>query len=168
MGAAATQTITPFLWFADQAEDAAKFYVSIFENSKIGRIARYGSEGHEIHGRKAGSVMTVEFELQGQSFTALNGGPAFQFNEAISFVIHCKTQAEVDHHWNQLGAGGDPGAQQSGWLKDKFGVSWQVVPDAMIEWLTNADPERARRVTAAMLQMKKLDIAGLKRAYDGG
>jgi predicted 3-demethylubiquinone-9 3-methyltransferase (glyoxalase superfamily) len=158
------QRITPFLWFDTQAEEAANFYVSIFKNSKIGRITRYGKAGQEIHGREPGSVMTIEFELDGQKFTALNGGPVFRFTEAISFQIDCETQAEVDHYWDKLTAGGDERAQQCGWLKDKFGVSWQVVPRALIELLSDPDRQRVERVTQAMLQMKKLDIEALRRA----
>lgn len=158
------QRITPFLWFDSQAEEAANFYVSIFKNSKIGRISRYGEAGQEIHGRQRGSVMTIDFELDGQEFTALNGGPVFRFSEAISFQIHCDTQQEVDHYWDKLTAGGDERAQQCGWLKDKFGVSWQVVPKQLIELLNDSDRARAERVTKAMLQMKKLDIAALERA----
>ena len=161
------QTITPCLWFDDQAEEAAKFYTGIFPNSRIGTISRYGEAGFEYHGKPAGSVMTVAFELDGQSFTALNGGPVFQFNEAISFQINCKTHDEVDHYWNQLSAGGDEKAQQCGWLKDKYGVSWQVVPTALIEMLNDADTEKSQRVMQSMLQMKKIEIAELRRAYAG-
>ena len=161
------QKIAPCLWFDNQAEEAAKFYTGIFENSKITNISRYGEAGHEIHGRAAGSVMVVAFELDGHAFTALNGGPLFKFNEAISFQINCGTQKEVDHYWQKLSEGGDEAAQQCGWLKDKYGVSWQVVPVALIEMMTDPDYVRSQRVTAAMLQMKKLDIAELKRAYAG-
>ena len=161
------QKIAPCLWFDNQAEEAAKFYTGIFENSKITNISRYGEAGHEIHGRAAGSVMVVAFELDGHAFTALNGGPLFKFNEAISFQISCGTQKEVDHYWQKLSEGGDEAAQQCGWLKDKYGVSWQVVPVALIEMMTDPDYVKSQRVTAAMLQMKKLDIAGLKRAYAG-
>jgi len=160
-----TQRITPCLWFDDQAEEAAKFYVGIFPNSRIVEISRYGEAGHEIHGRPAGSVMTVAFELDGQSFTALNGGPVFKFNEAISFQINCRTQEEVDHYWDKLSAGGDEKAQQCGWLKDRYGASWQVVPVALIEMISDPDYEKSQKVMAAMLQMKKIDIAELKRAY---
>ena len=164
----ATQPIMPCLWFDSQAEEAARFYTSVFKNSKIGTISRYGEEGHEVHGRPAGSVMTVEFELNGQSFTALNGGPHFKFNEAVSFQIMCRTQEEVDHYWNKLSQGGDPKAQQCGWLKDKYGLSWQVVPTVMAELMSDSDREKAGRVMEAMLKMKKLDIAELKRAAEGG
>ena len=152
--------ITPFLWFDGKAEEAAKFYTSIFKNSKIRGVARYpeGSPG------PAGTVMTVGFELDGQEFTALNGGPIFKFNEAVSFVVHCATQAEVDEYWNKLLEGGEE--SQCGWLKDKFGVSWQIVPDILIEMLQDKDTEKSKRVMQAMLGMKKLDIGGLKRAYE--
>jgi len=160
------QKITPCLWFDTQAEDAAKFYTSIFKNSGIGKISRYGKEGFEIHHRPEGSVMMVVFRLEGQEFSALNGGPLFKFSEAISFVVSCETQAEIDDYWDKLGRGGDPKAQQCGWLKDKFGLSWQIVPRALAEMLQDKDPAKAKRVMEAMLQMKKIDIAGLKRAYD--
>lgn len=159
------QRITPCLWFDDQAEQAATFYTAIFDNSRITQIARYGEVGTEIHGRPAGSVMTVSFELDGQPFTALNGGPVFRFNEAISFQVRCETQQEVDHYWARLGDGGDEAAQQCGWLKDKFGVSWQIIPAVLLEMLNDTDYGRSQRVFAAMLQMKKLDIAMLERAY---
>ncbi|MEY2409300.1 MAG: hypothetical protein QOF48_1970 [Verrucomicrobiota bacterium] len=159
--------ITPCLWFDSQAEEAARFYIGIFKASKMGAITRYGEAGKEIHGRPPGSVLTVAFELNGQSFTALNGGPVFKFNEAISFQIGCATQLEVDYYWERLGEGGDPNAQQCGWLKDKFGVSWQVVPDALPEWLTNPDAVRSQRVFQVMMGMRKLEIAGLQRAFEG-
>jgi predicted 3-demethylubiquinone-9 3-methyltransferase (glyoxalase superfamily) len=155
------------LWFDSQAEEAAKFYVAIFKNSKIGKISRYGKAGQEIHKRPPGSVMTVAFELDGQSFTALNGGPVFKFNEAISLQVYCATQEEVDYCWEKLRKGGDEKAQQCGWLKDKYGVSWQVVPSILPEMITDPDPKKAERVFAAVLQMKKLDIDKLKRAYEG-
>ena len=161
------QKITPCLWFDSQAEDAAKFYLSIFKNSKITHISRFCEEGKEIHGKEPGSVMTVEFELDGQSFTGLNGGPMFKFTEAISFQIDCATQEELDHFWEKLGAGGDPDAQQCGWLKDKFGVSWQVVPSILRDLLQDPDPAKCERTMGALLQMKKLDIAGLKKAHAG-
>ena len=162
-----TQKITPCLWFDDQAEEAARFYTGIFKNSKIVKTSRYTEAGQEIHGRPPGSVMTVSFELDGQAFTALNGGPVFKFNEAISFQINCDTQEEVDHYWSKLSAGGDEKAQQCGWLKDKYGVSWQVVPTILPEMLKDPDPAKAARAMEAMLQMKKLDIAKLKRAHAG-
>jgi predicted 3-demethylubiquinone-9 3-methyltransferase (glyoxalase superfamily) len=156
--------IAPCLWFDSEAEEAARFYVGIFKNSKIGRISRYGEAGQEVHHRPPGSVMTVEFELEGQPFTALNGGPVFQFNEAISFQIDCENQQEVDYYWNKLTPGGDPNAQQCGWLKDKFGVSWQVVPRRLAELMSDPDPAKAGRAMEAMLPMKKIDIAALERA----
>ena len=161
------QAITPCLWFDSQAEEAARFYTGIFKNSRIGTISRYGEAGHEVHGRTAGSVMTVEFELNGQPFTALNGGPHFKFNEAVSFQIMCQTQEEVDHYWNKLSQGGDPKAQQCGWLKDKYGLSWQVVPSVLAKLMSDPDREKAGRVMEALLQMKKLDIAELKQAAEG-
>jgi predicted 3-demethylubiquinone-9 3-methyltransferase (glyoxalase superfamily) len=153
------QRITPFLWFDGQAEEAANFYVSIFPNSKVSATSRYGEAGP---GPK-GSVMTVAFDLDGLSFTALNGGPMFKFTEAISLLVHCETQAEVDHYWDKLSAGGQQ--VQCGWLKDKYGLSWQIVPNALIELVQDKDPAKSQRVMAAMMQMKKIDIAGLKAAY---
>jgi predicted 3-demethylubiquinone-9 3-methyltransferase (glyoxalase superfamily) len=163
----ATKRITPCLWFDDQGEEAAKFYTAIFKNSKITQISRYSEVGREVHGKEPGTVMTVAFELDGTSFTALNGGPVFKFSEAISFQVNCETQEEVDHYWSKLSAGGDPQAQQCGWLKDRFGVSWQIVPTVLVELMNDPDAAKAQRVTAAMLQMKKLDIAALKRAHAG-
>jgi len=160
------QKITPFLWFDNQAEEAVSFYTSIFRNSRIGKITRYGKEGYEIHGRPAGTVMTIEFQLDGQEFVALNGGPPFKFNEAISFVVNCESQQEVDHYWGKLSEGGDEKAQQCGWLKDKYGMSWQVVPKVLSELLSDPDPEKSGRVMNAMLQMKKIDIGRLKQAYE--
>jgi predicted 3-demethylubiquinone-9 3-methyltransferase (glyoxalase superfamily) len=159
------QKITPFLWFDTQAEDAVNFYVSIFRNSKIRSIARYDEEAAKASGRPKGSVMTVAFELDGQEFVALNGGPLFKFTEAISFVVNCETQEEVDHFWEKLSAGGQE--VQCGWLKDRFGVSWQVVPTVLVEMLQDEDPLKARRVMGAMLKMKKIDVEALKRAYEG-
>jgi predicted 3-demethylubiquinone-9 3-methyltransferase (glyoxalase superfamily) len=159
--------ITPCLWFDHQAEKAAKFYVGIFPKAKIGRVTRYPDIGQAIHGGKAGSVLTVEFELAGQTFTALNGGPLFTFTEAISFQVMCDSQKEVDYYWRKLGAGGDPKAQQCGWLKDRFGVSWQIVPRAFIDLLKDHRSEKTERAMAAMMAMKKLDLAALKRAYAG-
>jgi predicted 3-demethylubiquinone-9 3-methyltransferase (glyoxalase superfamily) len=161
------RAIAPCLWFDNQAEDAAKFYTGVFKNSKIAKISRYGKEGHEIHERPAGSVMTVAFELDGHKFTALNGGPLFKFNEAISFQVHCETQQEVDYYWEKLSAGGDEKAQQCGWLKDRYGVFWQIVPVALIDMVGDAESAKSQRAMKAMLQMKKIDIAALKRAYDG-
>jgi predicted 3-demethylubiquinone-9 3-methyltransferase (glyoxalase superfamily) len=159
--------IAPCLWFDAQAEDAARFYTGIFKNSKIGKISRYGEAGREIHGRPPGSVMTVEFELDGQEFTALNGGPVFKFNEAVSFQVNCQDQKEVDYYWEKLGEGGDPKAQQCGWLKDRYGVSWQVVPTALTHMFSDPTSEKSQRAMTALLQMKKLDIAALERAYNG-
>lgn len=159
------QKITPCLWFDTEAEEAAKAYVSIFENSRIGRISRYGKEGHEVHGKPAGSVMTVEFEIEGQKFVALNGGPHFKFNEAVSFQVHCETQEEIDYFWNKLAEGGEEGP--CGWLKDKYGVSWQVVPTVLPKMLMDPDAAKSQRVTKAFLQMKKFDLAALRRAYQG-
>jgi predicted 3-demethylubiquinone-9 3-methyltransferase (glyoxalase superfamily) len=155
------------LWFDGNAEAAAKFYTSIFKDSKLDRITRYGKEGHEIHGGEAGSVMTVEFEIAGQSFLGLNGGPLFKFNEAISFQVICETQEEVDYYWEKLTQGGDEKAQQCGWLKDKFGLSWQVVPAVLPKLLQDQDARRSDSVMKAMLQMKKLDIGALQRAHQG-
>jgi predicted 3-demethylubiquinone-9 3-methyltransferase (glyoxalase superfamily) len=164
---ATVQKISPCLWFDGEAEEAAKFYVGIFKNSKIVTISRYGNAGQEIHGRKPGSVMTVEFVLEGQSFTGLNGGPHFKFTEAISFQVACKTQDEIDYYWTKLGAGGNPKSQQCGWLKDKFGLSWQIVPDDVSDLMTKGTPEQMDRTMTALLKMKKLDIAALKKAYEG-
>lgn len=165
---AVMQKITPCLWFDNQAEEAANFYVSIFKNSKIGNITRYGEEGYEVHKMPAGTVMTVEFQLEGQDFVALNGGPVFKFNEAISFQVHCKTQEEVDDSWKKLSQGGDKNAQQCGWLKDKYGVSWQIVPTVLPKMLQDKDAKKSQGVMKALLQMKKLDIKRLKQAYEGG
>ncbi len=159
-----TQKITPFLWFDNQAEEAVNFYTSIFENSKIGSAARYDEEGSKAAGRPKGSVMTVAFQLAGQDFVALNGGPVFKFTEAVSFVVNCESQKEVDHFWEKLSAGGEE--VQCGWLKDKFGLSWQVVPTVLSEMLQDKDAQKAKRVMAAMLKMKKIDIAELWRAYE--
>ena len=164
---ATLERITPCLWFGDEAEDAARFYTGIFPNSRITMITRYSDVGTEIHGRPPGSVLTVIYELDGHSFTALNGGPAFTFNEAVSLMVNCETQEEIDYYWEKLGAGGDPRAQQCGWLKDRYGVSWQVVPAGMDEMFVDAESAGAKRAMAAMLRMKKLDIAELQRAYDG-
>jgi len=161
------QKITPCLWFDDQAEEAARFYTGLFAHSKIVSMTRYGEAGQEIHGKEPGTVMVVAFELEGQAFTALNGGPEFTFNEAISFQVDCATQEEVDYFWERLSAGGDPQAQQCGWLKDKYGVSWQIVPTLLIEMLNDPDYEKSQRVMTAMLGMKKIDIAGLRQAYAG-
>ena len=159
--------IQPCLWFDDQAEEAARFYVSVFPNSRLLEQASYTEAGREQHGKPPGSVMTVAFELTGQRFLALNGGPIFKFNEAVSLMVLCETQEEIDHYWGQLSQGGDPAAQQCGWLKDRYGLSWQVAPAAFADWLTHPDRAAVERYMAAMMQMKKLDIAALQRAFDG-
>ena len=159
------QKITPCLWFDKEAEEAANFYTSIFKNSKIGRIIRYGEEGKEIHGQDAGTVMTVEFEINGQNYVGLNGGPVFKFNEAVSFMVSAETQEEIDYYWEKLSA--VPEAEQCGWLKDQFGLSWQIVPETMDEMMADKDPERVARVTEAFLKMKKFNLAELENAYQG-
>ena len=161
------QPISPCLWFDDQAEDAARFYVSVFKKSRIIQVNRYPAVGQEIHGRRAGSVMTVDFTLNGLRFTALNGGPQFKFNEAISLQVICKTQAEIDYYWGKLSEGGDPKAQMCGWLKDRFGLSWQVVPEGMQKMLKQEESPGAERAFAAMMKMKKLDLAALRAAFRG-
>ena len=160
------QKITPFLWFNQEAEEAVKFYTSIFKNSKIGRILRYDKQAAKASGRPAGSVLTIEFELEGQKFVALNGGPQFKFNESVSFVVNCETQEEVDYFWEKLTADGGE-ESQCGWLKDKFGLSWQVTPTVLIDMLHDKDSEKAERVMKAMLQMQRIDIEKLKVAYLG-
>ena len=156
--------ITPCLWFNTEAEEAAKFYVAIFEDSKMGKVSYYSSEGQDIHGKKQGSVMTAEFEINGQKFTALNGGPMFKFSEAISFQVPCRTQKEIDYFSEKLTAGG--GEQgPCGWVKDKFGLSWQVFPDVIAKMLTDPDRKKVDRVTKAFMQMKKFDLAAIERAY---
>ena len=160
------QKIAPCLWFDDQAEEAAKYYCGIFKNSRIVTVTRYGKAGYEVHRRPAGSVMVVAFELEGQPFTALNGGPIFKFNEAISLQVYCDTQEEIDYYWERLMAGGDERAQQCGWLKDRYGVSWQVVPSIMQD-LVKDGGEKGDRVMSALLKMKKLDLAALRRAAAG-
>jgi predicted 3-demethylubiquinone-9 3-methyltransferase (glyoxalase superfamily) len=159
------QRITPFLWFDHQAEEAANFYASTFKNSRIKGMARHDDQAAKAAGRPKGSVMTVQFELDGQDFVALNGGPAFKFTEAISFVVSCETQEEIDHFWQTLSAGGQE--VECGWLKDRFGVSWQVVPTVLGEMLQDGNPEKSQRVMAALMKMKKLDIDGLRKAYEG-
>ena len=161
----AGQKINPCLWFDTEAEEAAKFYCSVFKNSRVVKINRYVNEGQEIHGKEAGSVMAVEFEIAGQKFAALNGGPHFKFTEAVSFQVHCEDQDEVDYFWKKLSAGGTEGP--CGWLKDKYGLSWQVVPEVLFEMLLDPDQKKTERVTNAFLQMKKFDIAALNRAYAG-
>ncbi len=158
--------IATCLWLDNQAEEAARFYTSIFKGSKIGNITRFGKEGQEIHGREAGSVMTVEFEIAGRKFVALNGGPMFKFNESISFQVLCENQEEIDYYWEKLSAGGDEKAQQCGWLKDKHGLSWQVVPTVLTEMLLDKDVAKTDRVMKVMLPMKKLKIKELKQAYE--
>jgi predicted 3-demethylubiquinone-9 3-methyltransferase (glyoxalase superfamily) len=159
------QKLTPFLWYDDKAEEAANYYVSIFKNSRIGGITRYGESASQASGRPKGSVMTVDFQLDGQDFAALNGGPHFKFTEAISLVVNCETQDDIDSYWEKLLQGGVE--SQCGWLKDKYGLSWQVVPTVLGEMLQDKDPEKSDRVMGAILGMKKLDIAKLKQAYEG-
>jgi predicted 3-demethylubiquinone-9 3-methyltransferase (glyoxalase superfamily) len=159
--------ISPCLWFSEEAEEAARFYASIFPNSRIGRIAHFGLAGFEHHGRPAGSVMTVEFFLDGQCFTALNGGPIFKFTEAISLMVACKDQTEIDYYWDALSKGGPVDAQQCGWLKDKYGLSWQIVPENLADIMAGSDTVRMDRAMTALLQMKKPDVAAIERAMQG-
>jgi predicted 3-demethylubiquinone-9 3-methyltransferase (glyoxalase superfamily) len=159
--------IVPCLWFDSQAEEAARYYTGIFPDSRITSISHYPAGGQEVHGREPGSVMVAAFELAGQGFVALNGGPMFRFSEAVSLQVMCDSQEEVDHYWSQLSAGGDPQAQQCGWLKDRYGLSWQVVPRALPDWIVDPDPAKAQRTFGEMLKMKKLDVAALTRAHDG-
>ena len=159
-----SQKIAPCLWFASEAEEAARFYVGIFPNSKVGKIARYGKAGFETHQQREGTVLTVQFELDGQTFTALNGGPLFKFNEAVSLQVYVEDQKELDHYWDKLTAGGDPKSQVCGWLRDRYGLSWQVVPRKMVDWFGDPTPGSERLMTALM-KMGKLDIAALERAY---
>ena len=159
------QKISPCLWFDNNAEDAVQFYASIFKNAKVGNVTRYGKEGYEIHNKEEDTVMTIDFEIEGQKFLALNGGPVCKFNEAISFQIYCDTQEEIDYYWYKLGEGGDKNAQVCGWLKDKYGVSWQVVPVTLIKMLQDKNSKKTERVMKAMLQMSKLDINALTKAY---
>ena len=159
--------ISPFLWFDTQAEEAANFYCSVFPNSNVGTISRYTEAGQEHHQRPPGSVMVVSFELDGQKFTALNGGPTFKFSCAVSFVVECETQEEIDYYWDKLGEGGAPEAKQCGWLADRFGLSWQIVPSKVEEWFADSQSEGAQRAMAAMMSMKKLNIAALQAANDG-
>jgi predicted 3-demethylubiquinone-9 3-methyltransferase (glyoxalase superfamily) len=162
---AVSHNITPCLWFDSQGEEAAKHYTSIFKDSKIKSVSHYTSEGQDVHGKPPGSVLTVEFELEGRNFVALNGGPQFKFTEAVSFQVFCDSQDEVDHFWSKLGEGGEEGP--CGWVKDKFGLSWQVVPKVMMAMLMDTDRTKANRAMKAMLQMRKLDIATLQKAYAG-
>ena len=161
------QKITPFLWFDSQAEETARFYTQIFKDSKILSVSRYGKAGAEASGRPKGTVMTVAIQLDGQEFLALNGGPHFKFTEAISLVVNCESQEEVNYYWEKLSAGGDEKAQQCGWLKDKYGLSWQVAPTVLIKLVNDPDYEKSQRAMKAMLHMKKIDIAALKRASEG-
>jgi predicted 3-demethylubiquinone-9 3-methyltransferase (glyoxalase superfamily) len=163
---ASLKKLTSCLWFDGQAEEAANFYVSVFKNAKLGRISHYPKEGQEVHQQPEGRVLVVEFELEGQQFIGLNGGPQFKFTEAVSFVVNCDTQAEIDHYWEKLGAdGGEPGP--CGWLKDKFGLSWQIAPSQVGDWLTAADKSKSARVFAAIMPMSKIDTATLQKAFDG-
>jgi predicted 3-demethylubiquinone-9 3-methyltransferase (glyoxalase superfamily) len=164
---ASTQKISACLWFDMQAEEAVNFYISVFKNSRIIRTSYYGKEGYEIHKMPEGTVLTIEFELEGTRFVAMNGGPLFTFSEAISFIINCENQDEIDYYWEMLTADGDPNAQQCGWLKDRYGVSWQVVPAALAEMIADSNSEKAGRVMHALMQMKKLDIKVLEDAYRG-
>lgn len=159
------QRITPCLWFEDQAEEAATFYVSIFNNSKMGSLARYGEAGAQVSGRPKGSIMTVTFEIEGQEFVALNGGPLFKFTEAISLMVKCTTQHEIDEMWTKLSEGGEAGP--CGWLKDQYGLSWQIVSPEWDEMLRDTDPKRSERVMEAILHMTKPDLGTIRKAYDG-
>jgi predicted 3-demethylubiquinone-9 3-methyltransferase (glyoxalase superfamily) len=163
----AIQRITPCLWFDDRAEEAVAFYTAVFRNSRVVGTSRYGEEGREIHGKPPGSVLMVEFELDGQAFTALNGGPIYKFTEAISLQVHCETQDEVDYYWERLGQGGDPSAQQCGWLKDRYGLSWQIVPRVLLEMLSGPVSAASERVMKALFPMKKIDVGALERAFGG-
>jgi predicted 3-demethylubiquinone-9 3-methyltransferase (glyoxalase superfamily) len=165
---ATLKRIVPCLWFDGRIEEAAKFYTAIFPNSRILSTSRYSKSGQEVHGHQPGEILTVTFSLDGSPITALNGGPQFKFSEAISLQVMCETQAEIDHYWEKLSEGGDANAQQCGWLKDKFGVSWQVVPVQLPELLGDADPVKTDRTLAALMKMKKLNIAQLQKAHDGG
>lgn len=162
------QKIVPCLWFDAQAEEAVAFYAGVFQDAKVGNVVRYDEAGAAVSGQPKGSAMTVEFELFGQNYLALNGGPMFHFTEAISLIVHCDSQEELDGYWEQLSAGGNPKDQQCGWLKDKYGLSWQIVPKVLSQMLTSGDGARAQRVMQAVLQMKKIDIAALERAYEQG
>lgn len=155
------------LWFDDQAEEAVQFYTGIFKDSKVGTVSKFNKVGFDIHKRPKGSIMTIEFSLNGMDFLALNGGPYFTFNEAVSIIVYCETQEEIDEYWGKLSQGGDEKAQQCGWLKDKYGLSWQIVPNMMKKLFLDPDSEKSERATEAMLKMKKLDIAALQQAYDG-
>ena len=163
----AVHTITPFLWFNDTVEEAAAHYCGIFPNSRVVQVVRWGEAGKEYHGRQPGSALTVAFELNGVAFTGMNGGPMYQFTPAVSFVVHCDTQAEIDHYWDALSAGGDPAAQACGWLKDKFGLSWQIIPRTFPDMLRDLESPAAGRAMAAMMGMKKLDQVALEAASAG-
>lgn len=160
-------SITPNLWFSDQAEEAVNFYLGIFKNSRILHTTRYSKVGNEVHHMPEGTILTIDFELDGNRFVALNGGPIYTFSEGVSFIISCNTQQEIDHYWNSLTAGGDPKAQQCGWLKDKFGLSWQVVPESLVSMMTHPDTSRSQRVMSALMQMKKIDLPLLTKAFNG-
>lgn len=159
------QKISPFLWFDTQAEQAARFYTSIFGHSRITQIARYGKAGRDVHGKEPGTVLTVEFEIEGQTFVALNGGPQLAFSAAVSFQVSCETQSEIDYFWSKLSEGGEEAS--CGWLKDKYGLSWQIVPSVLPRMLSDADGAKSERAMSALMQMKKFDIAALQRAYSG-
>ncbi|HTF02988.1 MAG TPA: VOC family protein [Bacteroidia bacterium] len=161
------QKLTPNLWFDKNAQEAVDFYLAVFRDSGIDRITHYGKAGFEVHKMPEGTVLTIEFHIEGHQFVALNGGPVFQFNEAISFIVNCDTQEEIDYYWDRLTEDGPVKSQQCGWLKDKFGVSWQIVPTALSEMLEDSNQEKAADVMTAMLRMKKLDIEKLRRAYEG-
>ena len=161
----AKQQITPCLWFDKNAEEAANFYITIFKNSKITRVVRFGKAGQEVHGGKPGSVLAIDFELDGQKFASLNGGPQFKFSEAVSFQVPCETQEEIDYYWSALSKGGSE--SNCGWLKDKFGLSWQVFPGRLLEMLRDSDREKADRAMSAMVKMSKIDLATIERAYEG-
>ena len=161
------QPITPCLWFDDQAEEALAFYTSVFKDSKVGRVGRYGKEGYEIHGRPEGMALGIEFELNGRPFFALNGGPSFKFTEAISLQVLCGSQEEIDYYWDRLSEGGDMKAQQCGWLKDKYGLSWQIIPAVLFDLVSDPGSEKSQRAMRAMLQMKKINLEEIKRAYGG-
>jgi predicted 3-demethylubiquinone-9 3-methyltransferase (glyoxalase superfamily) len=160
------QKITPNLWFDHNAEEAVNFYMTVFKKSKIGRIARYGKAGQEVHGMHEGAILTMEFQIEGQDFLALNAGPAFKFNEAISFIVNCEAQEEVDYYWEKLSKGGDKKAQICGWLKDQFGVSWQIVPTGLSDMLMDKDQKKTNNVMNALFKMQKLDIKALQEAYN--
>lgn len=160
-----TQKITPCLWFDGNAEEAVNFYVEVFKNSSIGEVSRYGEAGKEIHGQPVGGVMTMDFTLEGQKYLALNGGPDFKFSEAVSFIVNCETQEEVNYYWDKLAEGGDPSSRVCGWLKDKFGLSWQITPTILEKMMTDPDQAKRDRVMDAFMKMKKIEISELEKAY---